>query len=100
MHVHRVMVKLKDPAAVDECRALMESMRDEIDYMIDLRVRINTLEGAYSCDLSLSTTWANTDDYERYTRDPAHLAVRGRVLDLTAEAMTLDYTSPEPQVGA
>lgn len=95
MHVHTVMVKLHDPATVDQCRALMESMNGRIDYMIDLRVEVNNLVGNYSCDLSLTTVWPDLAAYERYTADPVHLEVREQVLDLMADGMTIDY-STEP----
>ncbi|MGI9608499.1 MAG: Dabb family protein [Acidimicrobiales bacterium] len=93
MHVHTVLVKLEDPATLDRCRMLMESMRGRIDGMVELDVQVNNLAGSFSCDLSLTTTWTDQAAYERYTTDPVHLEVRQQVLDLTTEAMTIDYTS-------
>ena len=93
MHVHCVMVKLHDPNTVDACRTLMESMRGKIADMVELEVQVNNLEGGYSCDLSLTTTWPDLDAYQRYTVDPVHLAVREQVLDLMSSAMTIDYAT-------
>lgn len=91
MHVHTVLVKLKDPATLDRCRNVMESMRGRIDGMVDLEVQVNNLDGSYSCDLSLTTTWANVEAYDGYTTDPVHMDVREQVLDLISDAMTIDY---------
>jgi len=91
MHVHTVLVRLEDPATLDRCRTLMESMRSRIDGMVDLDVRVNNLVGSYSCHLSLTTSWTDIDAYQRYTTDPVHLEVREQVLELMSDAMTLDY---------
>ena len=80
-----------DPAMLDRCRTLMESMRGRIDDLIDLQVHVNTLPGPHSCDLSLTTIFPDPDAYHRYTEDPVHLEVRAQVLEMMAEAMTLDY---------
>lgn len=96
MHVHTVFVKLHDPATVDRCQAVMESMRGRVDGMVDLVVHRNELPGNYSCDLALTTTWADVDAYHAYETDPVHLEVRSVVLDLMADASTIDYTvAPE-----
>lgn len=76
---------------LDQCRELMESMRGRIDSMVDLTVDVNNLDGSYSCDLCLTTTWSDLDAYERYTTDPVHLEVRSQVLDLMDQAMTIDF---------
>ena len=98
MHVHCVLVKLHDHTTIDACRDLMKSMHGRIDDMIDLRVDVNNLDGGYSCDLSLTTTWPDLAAYQRYTTDPVHLEVRAvhlevraHVLELMADAMTVDY---------
>lgn len=92
MHVHTVLVKLHDPATLEQCRNLMESMRGRIDDMIDLTVTANELPGAYSCDLALTTRWPDLAAYEAYTTDPVHLEVRKVVLELMADGATIDYT--------
>lgn len=94
MHVHTVLVKLKDPATLDRCQTAMESMRGRIEGMVDLEVQVNNLEGSYSCDLSLTTRWKDVAGYEGYTTDPVHLEVREQVLDLISDAMTIDYAAP------
>ena len=96
MHVHTVLVKLRDPATLDRCREAMESMRGRIDSMIELRVDVNELVGNYSCDLALTTIWPDVDAYHAYETDPVHLEVRAVVLDLMAEATTIDYTVAAP----
>jgi len=93
MHVHIVLMKLKDPTTLDHCCALVESMRGRIPDMIDLDVQVNNHDGSYSCDFSLTTTWPDLDAYERYAVDPVHLEVRVQILDLIADAMTLDYST-------
>lgn len=92
MHVHTVLVKLRDPDHVELCRDLMESMRGRIDSMIDLRVDVNELPGSYACDLALTTTWPHVDAYHAYEGDPIHLEVRAQVIDLMESASTIDYT--------
>jgi len=91
MHVHCVLVKLHDHTTIDVCRDLMKSMHGRIDDMIDLRVDVNNLDGEYSCDLSLTTTWPDLAAYQRYTTNPVHLEVRAHVLEFMADAMTVDY---------
>lgn len=93
MHVHTVLVKLHDPATADECRELMESMRDRIASMIDLRVTTNELGGNYACDLSLTTTWPDVEAYHAYAVDPVHLEVQAAVLALMSDGATIDYTA-------
>ena len=100
MHIHCVLVKLHDRATIDACRDLMKSMHGHIDDMIDLRVDINNLDGGYSCDLSLTTTWPDVAAYERYAADPVHLEVRSQVLELMADAMTIDYSHHPPATPA
>jgi len=92
MHIHTVLVKLHDPETLDLCRSLMESMRGRIDTMIDLDVRVNELVGNYSYDIALTTTWPDADAYHAYETHPTHLEVRSVVLELMADAATIDYT--------
>jgi quinol monooxygenase YgiN len=94
MHVHTVLVKLKDPATLDHCQTIMESMRGRIEGMVDLEIQVNNLEGSYSGDLSLTTSWRDVEAYEGYTTDPIHMEVREQVLDLISDAMTIDYAVP------
>jgi len=91
MHVHSALLRLRNPTTLDRCRALMESMRGEIDGMIDLEVQVNNLTGSYSCHLSITTTWTDVQAYDGYTTDPLHLKVREQVLELVSDAMTIDY---------
>ncbi|MGI9622540.1 MAG: Dabb family protein [Acidimicrobiales bacterium] len=96
MHIHTVLVKLRDPSQVGQCRELMESMRGRIDSMIELRVDINELPGTYACDLALTTSWPHVEAYHAYETDPIHLEVRAQVIDLMESASTIDYTVTNP----
>jgi len=71
----------------------MESMRGKVDGMIDLRVDVNELAGAYSADIALTTTWTDLEAYHAYESDAVHLEVRAVVLDLMSAATTIDYTA-------
>jgi len=94
MHVHTVLVTLADPETLQQCREVMESMRGRVDGMVDLRVDANELDGSYSADVALTTTWTDVDAYRAYESDPVHLEVRAVVLDLMSAATTIDYTVP------
>ncbi len=100
MHVHTTFVKLKDPSTLAQCRGAMESMRDQIDDMLALRVDENMLAGNYSCDLSITTVWPDTAAYQAYESDPVHLEVRSVVTELMSGAMTIDYVAPDAVGGA
>ncbi len=92
MHVHAVQVVLHDRTTADRCAALMASMADKFDGLVHFEVRQNEVVGAYSADLSLTTTWVDLAAYEVYASHPDHLEVRQQVLDLMSNATTLDYT--------
>ncbi|MGI9646522.1 MAG: Dabb family protein [Ilumatobacteraceae bacterium] len=92
MHVHTVLVNLRDPATLDRCRTAMESMRGRIDGMVDLEVVVNELDDDRACDVALTTTWRDLGAYQRYRTDPVHLEVREVVLGLMESAVTLDHT--------
>jgi len=98
MHIHTVFVKLKDPATLAECRAAMESMRGRIDNLLGLEIQENNIEGNYSCDLSLTTHWADVAAYHAYETDPVHLEVRAVVTNLMSDAMTIDYSLDVPVI--
>ena len=93
MHVHTVLVSLADPLTSKRCQDVMESMRGKVDGMIDLRVDVNELAGAYSADIALTTTWTDLEAYHAYESDAVHLEVRAVVLDLMSAATTIDYTA-------
>ena len=92
MHVHTVLVTLRDPNDVERCIAKMRSMRGRIDGMLKLDARRNELPGARAADIALTTTWRDLAAYRAYERDPVHLEVRALVLELIASATTIDYT--------
>ena len=92
MHVHVVMVTLKDPADADRCAEAMASMAGRIPGLVALDVRRNELAEPNACDLALTTTWQDVDAYIAYKTDPVHLEVAAVVRSLMASATTLDHT--------
>jgi hypothetical protein len=92
LHVHVVMVTLKDPAEADRCAEAMASMAGRIPGLVALDVRRNELAEPNACDLALTTTWQDVDAYVAYKTDPVHLEVAAVVRTLMASATTLDHT--------
>jgi Stress responsive A/B Barrel Domain len=92
LHVHVVMVTLKDPAEADRCAEAMASMAGRIPGLVALDVRRNELAGPHACHLALTTTWDDVDAYVAYTTDPVHLEVAAVVRSLMDSATTVDYT--------
>lgn len=95
---HIVMWKLKDSAEgrdkLENARIIkeeVESLKNEISEIIDIEVGINIVDDAQSYDIVLYSTFASSEDLDKYQKHPLHVKVAGYIGKVRESRVVVDY---------
>lgn len=94
---HVVLFKLKEypgeekSKVIAELKALLEGLRNKIDVLRFLEVRVNYELEAKSYDLVLLSHFETLDDLDEYRVHPEHLKVIKRIGETTVSRAAVDY---------
>jgi hypothetical protein len=75
----------------DELVDKLKSLKQNIEYIIDLEVGIDFMKSERSFNACLLVVLDNKDDLAKYAKDPAHLPVIDWIKSNGFEAKVVDY---------
>ena len=90
---HIVFLKLQDntPKHCKYVRALIMDLKDRIEVIRDYEVGINFSQEDRAYDMSLISSFDNTNDLEIYAKHPDHLEVISYLKSINTQTKVVDY---------
>ncbi len=95
MVVHMVMFKFLDKNKqqnILETKNKLESLKKDIDTIVDLDAGIDINRGSRAYDMGLIVTFKTEDDLKQYATHPKHLEVLEFIRNVTEQSVVVDYT--------
>ena len=94
MFKHVVCFKLKDNSRehCEKIKAMMLKMKDNIEYIKDIEVGIDTLHSARSYDIILSIVLDKAEDLNKYSDHPYHVEnVKSYMAQARTDSIAVDF---------
>ncbi len=81
-----------DPKLLEDTKALLLTMKNKIDYLIDIKVGIDFLHSSRSYDLILETYFKDQNDLDLYQKNDYHTnVIKKHMHEHTSSSISIDY---------
>ncbi|MDR3051646.1 MAG: Dabb family protein [Oscillospiraceae bacterium] len=90
-HIVFFWLKDKSPANLQDTAERLRGMRGKIEGLVDLEVGVDFLHSERSCDIVLSTLFADRAALDAYRTHPVHLPVQAHMHAVRQSSAAADY---------
>ena len=95
MITNNLLLKLKDrnDENIAKTRDMLLSMQGKIEFLHDLKVRVDIRHGTASYDIILITEFASMEDFDAYLIHPVHIEVSKYIVGVLETGVAVCYES-------
>lgn len=91
-HIVCFMLKDKSEESCRKAAEVLESMRGKVPQVVDMKVGVDFLHSARSCDVILEVIVKNREDLDAYQNDPYHCGtVKPYMHEVRSGSVSADY---------
>jgi hypothetical protein len=93
MITYNLLIKLQDGSKenVDKARTVLLGMQGKIEYIRDLKVKVDIRRAETSYDIALIAKFDSMADYEAYLPHPVHMEVGNQLKNMLKAAAAVCY---------